>query len=304
MTDDLSDLRAKMDDAMPRPDVQRRQQDLALASANFARLHAPKGGAVPAVRLFPSKAWFGGTLASLAVVATAVVLFVPSSAPVPLGPTTANVEGAMAEVMPDVALAPQEAPQVLSRSTTSPTSLATQNVPSQPEATAILAETALSYQKIGQLLRQGQLPSPAAVDVSALLSGVADSLLRRIDSIHTASLPTPWNGDAYLVLNFSPSRAGVSGLAIDETWRLLGSVQQDIGTVDVYQAPIAVGEQANEDSVFIAAVTGFALLLQGEASLDTWSFDEALALARRGTSDDPVRLEMLELMERARDLSP
>ena len=303
MTDDLSDLKALMDEATPRPDAQRRQEDLSRASANFARLHAPKVSAKPVSFWSRGTAWVGGTVASVAVVATAFLLFVPSSTPVPLGPMSADIGDARAETASDFAIATQEAPQTLSRSAAAPTALATESAMPPPKTAALLADTALSYQQIDQLLQDGIFPDRAVVEVSAMLSGIAESLLQGTDPAPVTSLPTPWNSGSHLVLVASVSSGVNSTLPLDETWRLLGVVQRNQGAIEIYQAPVAFGAQANEATYFAAAVTGFALLLQGDASFDGWSFDEAIDLAQRGINDDPARLDMLDLMERAEELS-
>ncbi len=59
MTDDLNDLKAMMDDAMPRPDAARRAENLALAQKNFADLQGSRDGLRPTAVTGPKGLWTG-----------------------------------------------------------------------------------------------------------------------------------------------------------------------------------------------------------------------------------------------------
>ena len=62
----------------------------------------------------------------------------------------------------------------------------------------------------------------------------------------------------------------------------------------------------SEDFRFAAAVAGFGQLLRTSPYTGSWTYDDALALARSGRGADPqgYRAEFVQLVETARSLAP
>ena len=75
-------------------------------------------------------------------------------------------------------------------------------------------------------------------------------------------------------------------------------------TFAMASAPAASFDAASEDLKFAFAVASFADMLRGAEDAQSWSLDHAIAVARQAAHGDKDRLELVELMTKARSLRP
>jgi Ca-activated chloride channel homolog len=73
-------------------------------------------------------------------------------------------------------------------------------------------------------------------------------------------------------------------------------------TFKMTSAPVASFDQASDDLKFAFAVASFADMLRGAEDAQNWSLDHAISVARSTAKGDKDRLELVELMTKARTM--
>ena len=151
------------------------------------------------------------------------------------------------------------------------------------------------------------------VDAVEIGAGKSVTALYELTPVGQATLHTPRR---YGQTNATPSaqfgKAGELG-----EWRVrykapgqsqASEISQPIGVPTAVNGAIPSGERAqpSEDFRFAAAVAGFGQLLRTSPYTGSWTYDDALALARSGRGADPhgYRAEFVQLVETARSLAP
>ncbi|MEO1637852.1 MAG: YfbK domain-containing protein [Pseudomonadota bacterium] len=298
MNDDLSDLKALMDQATPEPDKARRAANMALAQRNFANLHN-----APASKPTGWRKWLGEWLGPIALPATAVVaigVLVISPPPTPentvLEPPVAAVGELIVESFTDSSAATSEVDDALSP-------MAEAGVAARSTLQAAPAPLALSDAVESELA-----DTQAGSDVTALLleSGLFASADGTLPTTRAIAAPLPWDTTRHVVIvNLGghgtvatveslggsedaslTSLAGPTGMVVDETgFSPRTAILRDIAVEEVARFEF---ENSEADSAFAVAVYGFGILQQGTLTNAEWSYADAIALADANRGPDPT----------------
>ena len=306
MIDDLDLLKSRMDQATPEPDAARRAANLALAQANFAALHrsaTPAGAPSAGLRGIWDRITSKGVItATAAIAAFALILTAPQ-----------GIDQMRAPVQSD-----QSVPEVAAESSFAPLARTTQMddvAAAAPQASAARGAQAM--------------PPAGLIDIGAIVSDLIDALPASLPQV--AILPTPWDAQTQLLMVTNPDRAKPLRLRFDPDLsplarQITGPADEqrktqsallayeisrlplrDVGALVWDGTEMALGAQTrlpDPDAQFLAAITGFALLQQGQ-DLGAWGYHQAITLAAANTGADPTgqRAAVVNLMQNARDLA-
>lgn len=269
MTDDLDDLKAMMDDAIPRPDAARRAENLALAQKNFddhqgsrepARPTSVTGanalwtGVKTMLNMMTSKAALGTTTALVAC----GVLFFPQMQDVlrpPSAPQITMTEFDGVIVEPRI-----KSEQILENDVSAggatqdaPAEVANQApliVPNQTPAPAIVTNPELRGRNIDEVAQAPSLQSEREIEELSLSEAVPDAVVPQTDIQETGHLQITHSGSASLGYNDSDAPSselseskgvffGDTGSAAEQFWSSAGDMESDTLAAPLAPAPIA-----------------------------------------------------------------